>query len=207
MIKANKYSLALHTTSPELGLSLSNFAGDTRTGVWNLGRDLSTHLHQYLTEFIKPQNWSDLEFIAVAKGPGSFTGTRIGVVTARVIAQQFELPLFPISSLEAICWKKKQKEKIIAVQMDARRGQVFGSIYRVAADNFGLKAELPDTTMETHEWEEILANLKSNYHLINAPTNLGSTVNSILELAYLNWQEGKRPHCSEALPFYGQHPV
>jgi tRNA A37 threonylcarbamoyladenosine modification protein TsaB len=30
---------------------------------------------------------------------------------------------------------------------------------------------------------------------------------SVLELAYLDWQQGKRPHWSEALPFYGQHPV
>ena len=207
-MEANKYCLALHTTSPELGICLSNFAGDTRTGVWDLGRDLSTHLHQYLTEFIQPQSWSDLEFIAVAKGPGSFTSTRIGVVTARVMAQQLELPLFPVSTLEAICWEQKQEEKTIAVQMDARRGQLFCAIYTgLRLPNLGLKAELADTTMEPSQWEETLANLKSNYELIHAPVNLGATVSSILELAYLDLQQGKRSHWWSALPFYGQHPV
>ena len=41
-----KYGLAIHTTSPELGLAISNFGEDTRSKTWNLGRDLSTHLHQ-----------------------------------------------------------------------------------------------------------------------------------------------------------------
>lgn len=98
------YGLALHTTSPQLGLAIANFAGDTRAVTWDLGRDLSTHLHQQLAEFLKPQTWSDLAFIAVAKGPGGFTGTRIGVVTARTLAQQLDIPLFGVSTLAAVAW-------------------------------------------------------------------------------------------------------
>jgi tRNA A37 threonylcarbamoyladenosine modification protein TsaB len=45
------------------------------------------------------------------------------------------------------------------------------------------------------------------YELIDVPTDLGTSAMSVLELAYLDWQQGKRPHWSEALPFYGQHPV
>src|SRR4028118_1155769 len=100
----SQYSLALHTTSSQLGLAISNFAGDTRFSSWDLGRDLSTHLHQYLAEFLTPQTWSDLAFIAVAKGPGGFTGTRIGVVTARTLAQQLDIPLFGVSTLAAVAW-------------------------------------------------------------------------------------------------------
>ncbi len=43
--------------------------------------------------------------------------------------------------------------------------------------------------------------------MIKVPTNLGKTVSSLLELAYLDWQQEKRPNWLEALPFYGQHPV
>ena len=202
-----KYGLALHTTSPQLGIALSNFAGDTSTGVWDLGRDLSTHLHQYLVENLVGKNWSDLGFIAVAKGPGGFTGTRIGVVTARIIAQQLNIPLFPISTLAAMAWSEKEQERAMAVQMEARRGQLFVAIYRVAYDGVGLEEYLPDTTMKPPTWEQTLANLEMPYQLIHAPVNLGATVSSILKLAYLDWQQGKRPHWSSALPFYGQHPV
>ncbi|NJR66246.1 MAG: tRNA (adenosine(37)-N6)-threonylcarbamoyltransferase complex dimerization subunit type 1 TsaB, partial [Leptolyngbyaceae cyanobacterium CRU_2_3] len=102
IISPQAFALAIHTASPDLGLSLSNFAGETRHQTWSLGRALSTHLHVYLAEFLQPQTWSDLMLLAVAKGPGGFTGTRIGVVTARTLAQQLEIPLFTVSTLAAI---------------------------------------------------------------------------------------------------------
>lgn len=204
------FSLAFHTTSPQLGLSISNFGDDTRSQVWDLGQELSTHLHLYLAEFLQPQTWQDLAFIAVAKGPGGFTGTRIGVVTARTIAQQLNIPLFSISTLAAVARSERVKyadRGAIAVSMNARRGQVFVGIYQASEDDSHLKVLLPDSTMTQDTWQQTLDNLKTNYHLVDAPLNLGNTVNSILELAYLDWQQGKRPQWLEALPFYGQHPV
>lgn len=209
-----KYGFALHTSSPELGLALSNFAGDSRCQTWDLGRSLSTYLHHYLAEFIQPQTWADLAFIAVAKGPGSFTSTRIGVVTARTIAQQLGIPLFAISTLAAVAWLVQEGEqgdkrspRANAVQMPAQRGQVFAAIYQVTPGGSGLNQLLPDTVMTPEAWQQTLANWHTPYDLIQAPTNLGASVTSVLELAYLDWQQGKRPNWSDALPFYGQHPV
>lgn len=202
----NKYGIALHTSTPELGLAISNFAGEARSQVWNLGRDLSSHLHQYLAEFIKPQTWSDLAFIAVAKGPGGFTGTRIGVVTARTLAQQLDIPLFAVSTLAAVAWADREAG-VIAVQMPAQREQLFAAIYQVSSDGAGLISLLPDTVMSKEMWEKTLADWSTSYELIKAEGGLGATVSSLLELAYLDWKQGKHPHWSEALPFYGQHPV
>jgi tRNA threonylcarbamoyl adenosine modification protein YeaZ len=206
----NKYGLALHTTSPQLGLAISNFTDDTRSQIWDLGLDLSAHLHLNLAEFLKPQTWQNLEFIGVAKGPGSFTATRIGVVTARTLAQQLDIPLYAISSLAAVAWseiKKIDPSILIAVQMEARRNQLFVGIYQSSANNFGLKEYLPDTVIHSETWQQTLDKLETNYKLIETPTNLGNTVTNILELAYFNWQQGKRPNWEQALPFYGQHPV
>ncbi|MDZ8053127.1 MAG: tRNA (adenosine(37)-N6)-threonylcarbamoyltransferase complex dimerization subunit type 1 TsaB [Aulosira sp. ZfuVER01] len=209
-LAVTQYSLALHTTTPELGLAINNFAGDSRAQVWNLGRDLSSLVHQYLIEFIQPQTWSDIAFLAVAKGPGGFTGTRIGVVLARTLGQQLEIPVFAISTLAAVAWSeigKGQKTDAIAIQMPAQRGQVFGAIYQPSLDNLGLTALLPDTVLTPEAWQETLATWQTTYQLIEAKSALAATVTSILELAYLDWQQGKRPHWSEALPYYGQHPV
>lgn len=205
-----KYGLALHTTSPELGLAISNFAGDRRSQTWNLGRDLATHLHKYLVEFIQPETWGDLGFIAVAKGPGGFTGTRLGVVTARTLAQQLNLPLFAISTLAAVAWNQHQKlenHQPIALQMPAQRGQFFVAIYEINPAASSLITLLPDTVMTPEAWQQTLAAWPTPYHLIEIGNQLGSSVTSILELAALEWQQGKHPHWSEALPYYGQHPV
>ncbi len=206
-IEQKKYSLSLHTTTPELGLAISNFAGDTRFDVWNLERNVSSLLHEYLINFIKPQTWADLAFIAVAKGPGGFTGTRIGVVTARTLGQQLNIPVFAISTLAAIAWSNKDpNHSIIAVQMPAQRGQVFAAIYQHMPDASGLISLLPDTVFTPEAWQEKLAS-NTTYQLIEAKSGLAATVTSVLELAYLEWQQGKRPDWSEALPYYGQHPV
>ncbi|OUL23521.1 tRNA (adenosine(37)-N6)-threonylcarbamoyltransferase complex dimerization subunit type 1 TsaB [Nostoc sp. 106C] len=209
-LAVTQYGLALHTTTPELGLAINNFAGDSRSQVWNLGRDLSSLVHQYLIEFIQPQTWSDIAFLAVAKGPGGFTGTRIGVVLARTLGQQLEIPVFAVSTLAAVAWSEvvqSQKTDAIAIQMPAQRGQVFGAIYQPSPDGLGLTALLADTVFTPEAWQETLAKSQTTYQLIEAKSALAATVTSILELAYLDWQQGKRPLWSEALPYYGQHPV
>ena len=210
-LEPNKYGLALHTTTPELGLALSNFAGDSRCSTWDLGRELSTHLHYHLAEFIQPQTWLNLEFIAVAKGPGGFTGTRVGVVTARTLAQQLDIPLFAISALAAVAWSHHLDMPALsvpkAVQLPAQRGQMFVAMYQVTPDSLGLTQLLPDTLMTPEAWQQTLSSWPTDYQLLLAPACLGVSVSSLLELAYLDWQRGKRPDWSEALPFYGQHPV
>jgi tRNA threonylcarbamoyl adenosine modification protein YeaZ len=204
-----KYGLALHTASRELGLAISNFDGDSRCQTWNLDRDLATHLHQHLVEFIQPQTWADLAFIAVAKGPGGFTGTRIGMVTARTLAQQLDIPIFAISTLAAFAYDSNEKStsnRDIALQMPAQRGQLFGAVYSVNK-NSGLTELFPDMVMTPESWQEKLKNWQNSYQLIEVASELGSSVSSVLELAYLEWQIGSRPDWSDALPYYGQHPV
>lgn len=203
-----EYGLAIHTASPDVGLAISNFTADPRQQVWNLGRDASNFLHVYLAEFLQPQTWTDIAFIAVAKGPGGFTGTRLGVVTARTLAQQLEIPLFAISTLAAIAWQHRlsaPSSTNLAIRMRAQRGEVFGAIYTPTAS--GLCNVLLDTVLPPEQWQQQLDRQTVPYTLIEAEGGFGQSVSSVLELAHSEWQQGKRPLWSEALPFYGQHPV
>lgn len=204
------YGLAIHTVSSSLGLAINNFAGDSRSQVWNLGRETSNVLHSYLLDFLQPQTWADLGFIAVAKGPGGFTGTRIGMVTARTLAQQLELPLFAVSTLAGEAWqgaKTLEAPVDMAVQMRAQRGEVFGAIYRPQLEPVkALKTCMADAGMPIPEWQQLLENWSTPYELLSVE-NPANSVDSLLELAYLQWQAGSRPTWAEALPFYGQNPV
>jgi tRNA threonylcarbamoyl adenosine modification protein YeaZ len=207
---AQFYGLAIHAVSPELGLAIGNAEGEYRAETWVLGRSLSSHLHPYLMEFLAPQTWSDLAFIAVAKGPGSFTSTRLGVVTARTLAAELDVPVFAVSTLAAIAHDRAQGDRDlqqcqdIAVQMSAAQEKLFTAIYRISPQDGEAIALQPDAVQTPQEWEQTLKAWQTPYHLVQAETNLGKSVTSVLALADLDWKCGKKPHWSEALPFYGQ---
>ncbi|XTZ20619.1 MAG: tRNA (adenosine(37)-N6)-threonylcarbamoyltransferase complex dimerization subunit type 1 TsaB [cyanobacterium endosymbiont of Rhopalodia fuxianensis] len=202
----SQYGLAIHTTSFQLGLSIGDFLREPRFQTWDVDHELSTYLHQHLVEFISHKVLGKLAFIAVAKGPGSFTSTRIGVVTARTLAQQLNIPLFGISTLEAFAWQNKDNysvNSLIPVQMSASRGQLYVAIYKVKNQTQKFICDLPDMVIEPDIWEKKIQHLKVKEKLLVTPKKLGFTVTSLLELAYYDWQQGKCPHWSEVIPFYG----
>ena len=207
-ISAQNYGLAFHTTTPQLAIALANFKGDHRSQIWDLGRNLSSCFHQHLQEFLSPQTLQDIAFIAVAKGPGGFTGTRIGVVAARTFGQQLDIPVYGVSTLAAIAHNTIQikDNSLIAVEMNARREQLFVAIYQVSSN--GIWSEyLADTTTTKSKWHETLAALQSPYQLIKAPDEVAYSIDSVLSLGYIQWQQKIYSQWSEIVPFYGQHPV
>ncbi|NEQ43193.1 MAG: tRNA (adenosine(37)-N6)-threonylcarbamoyltransferase complex dimerization subunit type 1 TsaB [Leptolyngbya sp. SIOISBB] len=205
--------LAIHTSSPELGLALLDLEQDKqRSQVWPLGRDLTAYLHDCLTDFLQPYRWSDVAYLAVAKGPGGFTGTRIGVVVARTLAQQLQIPLFGVSSLAAIAQHHQLTATTyaeplahIAVSLQAQRSEIFGAIYQTQAPV--ITPILAEALYSKADWGGKLNHWSTPHHLIAAEGGLAHTVEGVLALAQHQWQTGDRPHWSSVLPFYGQHPV
>jgi tRNA threonylcarbamoyladenosine biosynthesis protein TsaB len=70
---------------------------------------------------------SDIDLIAVASGPGSFTGIRIGVSAAKGLAWGAELPLCGVSTLEAMAYHVADQNAVICPVMDARRSEVYNA--------------------------------------------------------------------------------
>jgi tRNA threonylcarbamoyladenosine biosynthesis protein TsaB len=84
-------------------------------------------------------SWDDVERIAVGVGPGGFTGLRLGIATARALAQARDVELVGVSSLEALAAGADAAGTVLAV-VDARRGEVFTAAY----PGFGPAALTPD---------------------------------------------------------------
>lgn len=72
---------------------------------------------------------ADMELIAVAAGPGSFTGLRIGVSAAKGLAWPEDKPCAGVSTLEAMSWPLAFLEGDICAVMDARRSQVYNGLF------------------------------------------------------------------------------
>jgi tRNA threonylcarbamoyladenosine biosynthesis protein TsaB len=70
-----------------------------------------------------------IELLAVSTGPGSFTGVRVGLTTAKAWAEVYNKPLVGVSRLEAIARCSETTSGIIAPSYDALRGQLFGALY------------------------------------------------------------------------------
>lgn len=72
-----------------------------------------------------------LDAVAVAAGPGSFTGVRIGVAAAKGFAWGADLPLYGVSTLEAMAYRARGNSGIACCAMDARRNQIYHALFRV----------------------------------------------------------------------------
>ena len=132
----NNFLLALHSSTENLGIGLIKL-NDTdaqfQTSTIHVGRNLSKYLFRYIEELLPHNSWSKIKRLAVATGPGGFTGTRLTIIFARTIAQQLCCPIDGISSFQLMAHRfakeyditKKSKSFWIKQELK-RRGTVAG---------------------------------------------------------------------------------
>lgn len=90
-------------------------------------------LHVFIEEILKETEVSarDLKAIAVSKGPGSYTGLRIGVSAAKGLCYALEIPLISIDTLQVLAKKVAIENGLIIPMIDARRMEVYSAVFDV----------------------------------------------------------------------------
>ena len=106
----------------------------------------------------------DVDAVAVANGPGSFTGVRIGVAAAKGFAWGGELPLVGVSTLEAMALQLGAWQGYVCPVMDARRSQVYNALFHVSGGMYTRVRE--DRAISLAELGEELKNLTEPVFLV-----------------------------------------
>ena len=208
----SKYLLALHSCSESFGIAVQDIENPelkVKSKVFNLGHSLSNKLFSCIETILPRKFWKQIIRISVAKGPGSFTSTRLTISMARTIAQQIDCSLDSISSFHLMAPR---------LYKDLSKNQIFNPFWikdvlprrGIVAGKYQLIKIHEDSNF--HEFNEIISpKLISNEKIINpgvqASNNVKQDIISLIKFSqhcqYLkvhsNWRK--------ALPIYPTSPI
>ncbi|HMC01778.1 MAG TPA: tRNA (adenosine(37)-N6)-threonylcarbamoyltransferase complex dimerization subunit type 1 TsaB [Flavobacteriaceae bacterium] len=124
--------LSIETATTNCSVSLSN-KGKTIAlkEDYNTNFSHAERLHVYIDSLFKDNNIkpNQINAVAVSKGPGSYTGLRIGVSAAKGLCYALNKPLISVSTLTSLSQQIKEEKGIIIAMLDARRQEVYSAVF------------------------------------------------------------------------------
>ena len=129
------YILNIHTTTETAIVNISNGENVIATLLNNDSKQHATFLHSAIKKILQENdiNISALKAIAVTNGPGSYTGIRVGLATAKALAFSLKIPLICLNTLEVLAHSAiknvQDKNALYCPMIDARRMEVFTAVY------------------------------------------------------------------------------
>ena len=208
----SKYLLALHSCSESFGIAIKDIEHPDKiikSEVFNIGRSLSNKLFSCIETILPRKFWKQIIRISVAKGPGSFTSTRLTISMARTIAQQIDCSLDSMSSFHLMAprlYKYLDQDQICnpfwIKDVLPRRGMLAGKYQLIKIhkeSNF-------------HEFSEIISpQLISNEEEINpsikASNNIEKDIISLIHFSYYCQKSNFNSHWGKTLPIYPTSPI
>ena len=208
----SKYLLALHSCSESFGIAIKDIENPEeiiKSEVFHIGRSLSNKLFSCIEKILPRKSWKQIIRISVAKGPGSFTSTRLTISMARTIAQQIDCSLDSISSFHLMAsrlYKDLGQYQIMnpfwIKDILPRRGYIAG------------KYQLIKIHQESnfHEFSEIIPpHLISNEKEINpsiyASKNIEKDIISLIHFSQYCQNSDITSHWGKTLPIYPTSPI
>lgn len=172
-------------------------------------------LHVFINDVIKAAKLTskDIDAIAVSKGPGSYTGLRIGVSAAKGLCFALDIPLISISTLNALAHQVNITDGIIVPMLDARRLEVYSAIYNASNKEIrGVEAQiLDDSSFAKYLKQEpvhfIGNGVKKTKNLITHPNAVFiegklPSANEMSPLAYNKYKKSDIEDVAYFEPFY-----
>jgi tRNA threonylcarbamoyladenosine biosynthesis protein TsaB len=149
--------LAIDTSNYTLGVALLEDNQVTGEYITNLKKNHSVRIMPAIQTLMKDCGRvpADITKIVVAKGPGSYTGVRIGITIAKTLAWTLNIPLVGVSSLEILAaGVGRYFDGYVSPLFDARRGQVYTGLYQY--QSAGLATVKEDCLIMLADWADLL---------------------------------------------------
>ncbi|MGB7366073.1 tRNA (adenosine(37)-N6)-threonylcarbamoyltransferase complex dimerization subunit type 1 TsaB [Carnobacterium jeotgali] len=164
--------LAIDTSNQAMSIAVlddEKVIGEITT---NIKRNHSERLMPAIDELMKDVQWqpSDLNRIVVAKGPGSYTGLRIGVTVAKTLAWTLGVELVGISSLKTLAGNCESSPHYLVPLFDARRKNIYTGLYQW--QNGELIQIEDDKHISAEQWAEYLSKKEGTFELIGEDQSL-----------------------------------
>lgn len=150
------YTLTIDTSNEVLGVALIHDQQVIGEWVTNLAKNHSVRLMPAVEQLMLSVDVSpeQLNKIVVARGPGSYTGVRIGLTTAKTMAWGLGIPVVGVSSLKALSYQGRLFPSFICSFFNARRGLVYTGLYKW--DKGQLRDVLEEQNILMKDWLEDL---------------------------------------------------
>lgn len=204
-MSGNPLLMALHSSTERFGVAVHDpmlSSEPSAVAVFEDGRGLSNTLITRVSAMLPRERWTNLSGLAVATGPGGFTGTRLSVVMARTLAEQLRCPLLGISSFALMAPRLHNQLPL------EQRGQPFWIARELPRR--GLVAgcyRLDGTDVNELEEPHLVAKGRSLGSTVEAAEDVQADVLRLLDLLRHAHLAGKAMPWSEVLPIYPTSPV
>ena len=149
------YILQIETATTNCSVALSKNGKTIAVKEVNDGYSHAENIHVFIKNILAENKleYANLSAIAVSKGPGSFTGLRIGVSSAKGLCFALDIPLISIDTLQVLAKQTQITEGVIISMIDARRMEAYTAVYN---KDYQLLKAVSATVFDTHYFEDYL---------------------------------------------------
>ncbi|OCL27763.1 tRNA N6-adenosine(37)-N6-threonylcarbamoyltransferase complex dimerization subunit TsaB [Orenia metallireducens] len=163
-------TLAIDSSTNTGSIALISEDGLIGEELLNLTDTHSQRLMPQLVNLLEGSGYEpkDLEGVGVGLGPGSFTGIRIGLTTAKTLAQSLKIPIIGISTLEAMAYNLKYTSAYLCPMIDGRRDRVFTVLYKGKGY---LEAESQESLIAIDDLLKELVDIEEDIYFIGEVAN------------------------------------
>jgi len=126
------YILQIETSTTNCSVAISNRGETIALKEVSNGYSHAENLHVFIETILAESKleYSDLDAVAISKGPGSYTGLRIGVSTAKGLCFSLDIPLIALETLEVLARQVVVEEGFIVPMIDARRMEAYTKVFK-----------------------------------------------------------------------------